>query len=248
MLLEGKVAVITGSNRGIGKAIVEKFALEGARIFACARTKTSSFEQFILELQNKTGVQITPVYFDMNDQKAMVESVKEIKSLKRKVDVLVNNMGIAGDTLFQMTKKLDVQNMMNTNFFGIFEFTQYIVKLMDRKIDTSIVNITSVAAQEGYPGMVSYSASKAALESMTKTLSKELGSQKIRVNAIAPGFTETEMIQNSITSEQFLGNIIQNTSLKRLANPQEIANATLFLASDLSSYVTGQIIRVDGGL
>lgn len=248
MLLEGKVAIVTGSNRGIGKAIVEKLALEGANVFACARTQTNSFEGFIKELSKKTGVQITPVYFDMNNIEAMLDAIKQIKSFKMKIDVLVNNMGIAGDTLFQMTKKENAQSMMDTNFFCTFEFTQYIVKLMDRKATTSIINITSVAAQESFPGMISYAASKAALESMTRTLSKELGNQKIRVNAIAPGFTATEMIKNSVTNEQFLENIIQSTSLKRLAEPEEIANTVLFLASDLSSYVTGQIIRVDGGL
>lgn len=248
MLLTGKVVVITGSNRGIGKSITEKFAFEGAHIFACARTSTEDFEQFLKYLQDKTGVQITPVYFDMADQEAMKEAVKVIKSFKLKVDILVNNMGIAGDTLFQMTKKSDAQHMMNINFFSTFEFTQYIIKLMDRKKDTSIVNISSIAAEQNFPGMVSYSASKAAIDSLTRTLSKELGAQKIRVNAVAPGFTETDMISSSVTSDSFLKNIVESTSFKRLAKPEEIANTALFLASDLSSYITGQVIKVDGGL
>lgn len=248
MLLKGKVAIVTGSNRGIGKAIVEQFAHMGAEIFACARKETIEFKLFIESLHTKTGVQITPVYFDMNEKTSMLEAVKNIKSSKKKVDILVNNAGIAGDTLFQMTKKQDAQQMMNTNFFAPFEFTQYVVKLMGRDKGGSIINITSVAAQDNYQGMVSYSASKAALESLTKTLAKELGHNGIRVNAIAPGFTQTEMIETSISNQGFLSNIIETSSLKRLAMPEEIANAVLFLASDLSSYVTGQTIRVDGGL
>lgn len=248
MLLKDKVVVITGSNRGIGKEIVTSFAHSGATIYACARSYSEEFEDYINQLIIETKTSITPIYFEMSDDLEMLEAIKNVKDKKMKVDVLVNNMGIAGDTLFQMTKKEHARKMMDVNFFCTFQFTQYVLKLMDRKKGGSIVNISSVAAQESFPGMVSYAASKAAIESMTRTLSRELGSMNIRVNAIAPGFTQTEMIKTSITNNQFLDNIVKSTSLNRLAEPKEIANVALFLASNLSSYITGQVIRVDGGM
>ena len=132
MLLQGKTAIITGTNKGIGKAILEKFANEGANIYACARTETVEFVEMIDTLKHKTGVSIIPVYFDLRDQESMRRAVKEIHSHKKIIDILVNNAGIAGDTLFQMTSVAHVKNMLETNFFAPVEFTQYVIKLMKK--------------------------------------------------------------------------------------------------------------------
>ncbi|MGE7944147.1 SDR family NAD(P)-dependent oxidoreductase [Lysinibacillus xylanilyticus] len=248
MLLNGKTAVITGCNRGIGKAITTVFAKQGANIIACARKNTAEFESYLINLQNETGVQITPVYFDISKENEIKSAIKEIRSVSPTIDILVNNAGIAGDTIFQMTTIKTIEEKMKVNFYGPFLLTQYIVKLMRKSSSASIVNITSIAADDSYKGMFSYTASKAALNAFTKTLANELGNANIRVNAVAPGFTETEMIENSVTNLEFLKQLQNDLALKRLAKPEEIANSVLFLASDLSSYITGQILRVDGGL
>ncbi|MFJ7669477.1 SDR family NAD(P)-dependent oxidoreductase [Lysinibacillus sp. NPDC097195] len=248
MLLSGKVAVITGCNRGIGKAITTVFAKQGANIIACARKSTVEFESYLTNLQNETGVQITPVYFDISKEDEVKLAIKEIRKLSPTIDILVNNAGIAGDTIYQMTAMETLEEKMKVNFYGPFLMTQYIVKLMRKSTAASIVNITSIAADDSYKGMISYTASKAAFNAFTKTIANELGSANIRVNAIAPGFTETDMVSNAVTSEEFLTQLQSHLALKRLARPEEIANSVLFLASDLSSYITGQILRVDGGL
>lgn len=247
MLLKNKVVIITGCNGGIGRAIVDVFAKNGAEIYACVRKESEDFTKFSKDIESKYGNKITSIPFDLSNREKMKEAASLLKKRKVSFDILVNNAGVAGDTLFQMTRLEDAIQMMNINFFSTFEFTQYIVKLM-KKNSGSIVNITSIAAKGNFQGMVSYSASKAALESWTKTLSRELSGKGIRVNAVAPGFTNTNMLEKSINNDKFLENIIMQTSLKRLADPEEIANAVLFLASDLSSYITGQTLVVDGGL
>jgi 3-oxoacyl-[acyl-carrier protein] reductase len=247
MLLGAKNAVITGSNRGIGKTMVEVFAENGANIWACSRAPRPEFEEFTVELARKTGVRVTPLYFDMTDQEGMKRAVKDIMAEKVPVDILVNNAGVTFNSLFQMTTLDKMREVFDINYFSVAALTQYMVKLMMRHKSGSIVNISSTAALDGNPGRSTYGASKAALLCLTKSLARELAESGIRVNAIAPGITDTDMVGASM-SEAVIRDTIAHTKLSRIGKPSEIATAALFLASDLSSYVTGQVLRVDGGL
>lgn len=247
MLLEGKTAVVTGSNRGIGQSILEVFAENGADIWACARKPSEAFTQQITCLSKETEVSIFPVYFDLADLAQVKNGAETIISAKKPLDILVNNAGIVYNSLFQMTPVDKMEKVFGINVFSQLVFTQYIVKMMARQKSGSIINISSSAAFEGNEGRTAYAASKAAMVAATKVMSKELAGHNIRVNAIAPGLTMTEMMIES-TSEDALEDILQQTCMKRVGRPEEIANVVLFLSSHLSSYMTGQILRVDGGM
>lgn len=246
-LLHKKTAVITGCNRGIGKAILKSFAENGADIFACVRKKNDDFSHFIAESMNVTGVQITPIYFDLNNAEEMKEAITQIRSTKKPIDILVNNAGIIFTALFQMTSLDKMQEIFDINFFSQMQFTQYISKLMIPRKIGSIINFSSSAAIEGNEGRAAYAASKAAMITATKVIAKELAVHHVRVNAIAPGLTQTDMMIES-TSPEAIENTLKRICLKRVGQPEEIANVVLFLASHLSSYMTGQVLRVDGGM
>lgn len=247
VLLKGKKAVLTGANRGIGKSILKLFAENGADVWACARTQSAEFENFAAQLATENQVSINCLYFDLNDEAAMKEAVKQIRSVKQSIDILVNNAGVIQTSLFQMTSLAAMKELFDTNFFSQMQLTQFILKLMLKSESGSIINISSSAAIEGNDGRSAYSASKAALIAVTKSMSKELGGHNIRVNAIAPGLTQTDMMVDSIAADA-LQETLARTCLKRVGRPDEIAAAVLFLASDLSSYMTGQTLRVDGGM
>lgn len=247
MLLTGKNAVVTGCARGIGKSILEVFAKNGANIWACCRKQTDEFERYINQLASDGGVSITPVYFDLKDNEQIKSAVKQIVASKQKVDVLVNNAGVTHNSLFQMTTMDKMREVFEINYFSQMLFTQYMVKIMVKNKSGSIINISSSAALDGNAGKATYGASKAAIICTTKVISAELAEYNIRANAIAPGLTQTDMVANSMTNEVIQDTLLQ-VSMKRMGQPSEIANAVLFLASDMSSYITGQVIRVDGGL
>lgn len=247
-MLKGKTAIITGCSRGIGEATLNVFAQNGANVFAHARKKTDEFEHKCKRLEQTYGIMIKPVYFDATDSLKMKQVVKEIQGETRgKIDILVNNMGTVNSVkLFQMTKMEEIREEFDVNFFAQIEFTQYISRLMVRNKTGSIINISSCAGLDGNTGMLQYVSSKAALIGATKRLAIELGNYNIRVNSIAPGLTETDMgnQMNEELEQQLLSHLI----IKRKAKREEIANAVVFLASDMASYITGQIIRVDGGM
>jgi len=245
-LLLGKNAIITGCARGMGHKMMELFAKHGANLWVCARMQTEQFESDIKEFSEKYNVRITPVYFELTNGEAMKTAVKQIMSLKQPVDILVNNAGITYNALFQMSTIEQIHHTLEVNFVAPFLFTQYIVKLMLRNGGGSIVNIASSAAQDGNSGRSVYGASKAAVVCATQSLSEELANKGIRANVIAPGITETDML--SSMTDEVIQETVQNTDMKRLGQPLDIANAALFLASDLSSYITGQVLRVDGCL
>ena len=247
MLLKGKTAVITGCNRGIGKTIMEVFAKNGANSWACVRQLNDQFIYHIKDLSDKYKVAITPVPFDLADEGQVKEGIKTIRSAKQPVDILVNNAGVIFTSLFQMTPVNKMKEVFEINYFSQMLLTQLITKIMTRQKSGSIVNISSSAAIEGNEGRTVYAASKAALIASTKVLAKELSMYNIRVNAIAPGLTKTDMMQES-TPKEALEYTIQRISMKRLGNPEEIANVALFLSSELSTYMTGQVLRVDGGM
>jgi 3-oxoacyl-[acyl-carrier protein] reductase len=246
-LLTGKTSIITGCARGIGRSILKLFAANGSNVFACVRKQTEEFDDFCRELSTSNNIRIVPVCFDLSDKNSMKEAVKKIAGEKLPVDILVNNAGITYNALFQMSSVEKMQEIFDVNFFAPILFTQYIIKLMLRNKCGSIVNIASLAGIDGNKGHSIYGASKAALICATKAMAAELGEFGIRANAIAPGITRTDMLNSSMT-EEIIQETILNTSMKRAGEPDDIAKTALFLASDLSSYVTGQVIRVDGGL
>ena len=252
MLLKGKNAIVTGCNRGIGKEILKTFAENGANIFACVRKETEEFSERIKTLSEKNGVEIIPLYFDMTDFEAMKKAVMQIHKSRKKIDILVNNAGFCPNHMrsFQMTLLSTIREVFEVNFFAVLQFTQYVLKLMQTSTKSQggggvILNLSSVSAMDGSPGQLAYSASKAALIGFTKTLSHELGQFGIRVNALAPGLTDTDLAKS--TWGDFIEEVTQRATIHRLGTPKEIANAVLFLVSDLSSFMTGEIIRVDGG-
>tara|TARA_B100000767_G_C19670249_1_gene494963 strand:+ start:26 stop:769 length:744 start_codon:yes stop_codon:yes gene_type:complete len=247
MLLDNKTVVLTGSNRGIGKKILEVFSLNGAKVFACVRENNDSFKSYVDQLEKKTKNQIIIIKLDLSNEEEIKNAANEIISSKVPIDILINNAGIIHNSIFQMTSIKKFKEIFDINFFSQVLFTQYILKSMVKNKKGSIVNISSTSGIDSNAGRSAYSASKAALISQSKALSRELGIHNIRVNTIAPGLTDTDMMKNN-TTKNVIKNVLENVSLKRLADPEEIANAVLLLSSDLSSYITGQTIRVDGGM
>lgn len=247
MLLENKTAVVTGSNRGIGKAIVEAYARHGADVWACARQPDDGFSAFVDSLRVETGRSVTPVYFDLADEAQVKQGAKEITSEKKPIDIVVNNAGAIFTGAFLMTPDAEMHRMFEVNFFAPMALTQKLARTMLRQKRGSIINLSSSAAIEGNEGRSAYAAAKAAMITATKVMARELGAANIRVNAIAPGLTETDMMNES-TAEDALTDTLARTALGRVGQPGEIAGAALFLASDLSSYMTGQTLRVDGGM
>lgn len=247
-LLKNKVAIVTGASRGIGKAIVERFVAEGAIVIACSNKKNKAQKEYYKTLSKKKKSKIIPIFFDLNSHDEIKKGIEEIKSLNLMINYLVNNAGIIVTSSFQMTKEVDLLDVFKVNFFGQFYFTQYVSKIMIKtKGPKSIVNISSSSGLDNNLGRSVYAASKASGISLASTISKELAPFNIRVNTIAPGLTDTEMMRNS-TKKEYLDKALENISLKRIGRPEEIANVAFFLCSELSSYINGQIIRVDGGM
>ncbi len=247
MLLKNKTAVITGSNKGIGKEILNKFSESGANIIACSRNITEDEKLFRKSLMEKYRNNIYDINLDLSDTENIKNALKNIRDTKKEVNILVNNASTIHTALFQMTTVKKFEEIFKVNFFSQIEFTQGILKLMPKKKDSNIVFISSTSASDSNVGRSAYSSSKAALVSISKTLARELATYSIRVNSIAPGLTITDMMKNN-TSEKLLNELEKKIPLNRFATPDEIANVALFLASELSSYVNGETIRVDGGM
>ena len=245
-MLKDKTAIITGSNRGIGFAILKKMSENGANIIACSRKKDESFEKKLEEISNKYKNKIKPIYFDLLNEKEIERAVKEIIDLNLNIEILVNNAGINQVSLFQMTSIQKIKEIFQINFFSQAQFTQKIIKMMIKNKKGSIINISSNAAVECDVGRSAYASSKAALIAFTKVLSKELGAFNIRTNSIAPGLTNTEMMVKDI-SKKIIDETINKIPFKRPAYPEEISNVAVFLGSDLSTYVNGEVIFVTGG-
>lgn len=245
-LLEGKNAVITGCLKGIGRATMELFAQHRANIWACSQIKTDEFENRVSELAEAFDVSITPVYFDLSDHEQIKAGVRMILAEKRPVDVLVNIAGITYSALFHMTTIEKMKEVFEIDFFSQMLITQQLTRLMVRQKAGSVINIVSVAGLDGNPGQLAYSAAKAALIGATKTLAGELGGYGIRVNAVAPGVIQTDM--TAAIPKAKIDGLLNGSKLHRSGLPEEVAQTLVFLASDLSEYITGQVIRVDGGM
>jgi len=244
--LDGKAAVITGCNRGIGKAILEKFAKEGANIVACTRQMTAELEAFYQQKEKENAIKIYPLLFDLANEESIKSAMKELYSWKLPIDILVNNAGVVTEGLMLTTNISKIKEVFQVNYFSQVLLTQYILKLMMKNKKGNILFMSSVAGQNARSGMTIYGSSKAAIAMLAQSLAKEIAVYNIRVNALAPSLVETEMLYTM--KENSFSDIIHSSALKRMASPEEIADAALFLVSDESSYITGQVIRVDGGL
>ena len=247
MSLKNKYVVITGCNKGIGKETLKVFSEEGANVFACVRNKSSSISQYKKTLEKKNKNKIILIELDFSDKKIVQTAAKEILSYEKQIQSLINNAGAIETSLFQMSSMDSFYKLFDVNFFNQTLFTQYILKSLTKTKNGNIVYVSSTSALDGNTGRNIYSSTKAAINAQAKVLSRELGRLNIRVNIVAPGLVETDMMKNN-TSKNVIEQVVQNTSLRRVGNPTEIANTILFLSSDKSSFITGQTIRVDGGM
>ena len=245
-MLKNKTALITGTSRGLGKSFVEEFAKNGANIIAHAREETPEFMQMISAVSQKYGVSIMPMFFDMTNADAMKNEVHKIIANKMPVDILVNNAGVTDNVLFQMSSETMLRNEFEVNVFSLFLLTQYISKIMVRQKSGNIINVSSISGLRGDIGRSVYGMRKAAVASLTQSLAAELGKSGIRVNAVAPGFIQTDMM--SYMNQDVINKNIELSKLGRIGQPDEVAKTVVFLASDASSYMTGEIIKVTGGL
>lgn len=245
-LLIDKTVIITGCNRGIGKAMLELFASNGCNVVAAVRGLTDDFEKFCGELASANEVQIFAMKLDIGNKESIKDFIKNVRKIDLKLNGIVNNAGITHNSLFQMSSEVDLDENYNINFKGPFLLNQYVTKLLVRNGGGTVVNISSSAAIDGNCGKSIYGAVKSALISSSKSMSRELGEFGIRVNCIAPGVTQTDMLESM--SQEVINQTAADTSLGRVGKPSEIAEVALFLSSDLSSYITGQTIRVDGGM
>lgn len=244
-LLEGKTAVITGAARGIGKSIALRLAAEGANIAFTDLAYNESVQALEGEL-SAMGVKAKGYASNAANFADTNDVVNKIITDFGRIDILVNNAGITRDTLLMRMTEEQWDMVINVNLKSVFNFTKAVQSIMLKQKSGSIINMSSVVGVSGNAGQSNYSASKAGIIGFTKSVAKELGSRNIRCNAIAPGFIITDMT-NQLTAEQREA-WVQNIPLRRGGTPEDVANTTLFLASDLSSYVSGQVIHVCGGM
>lgn len=244
-LLEGKVAIITGASRGIGKGIAEVFAAHGATVaftYVSSDEKARALEQeLIARGGNARGFKSDAAQFD-----AAQQLVDEVMAAFGRVDVLVNNAGITRDTLLMRMSEEQWDEVMTVNLKSAFNLTKAVLRPMLKARSGSIINMSSVVGVHGNAGQANYAASKAGLIGFTKSVAAELGSRNIRCNAIAPGFIETEM--TAALDEKVVQEWRDGIPLKRGGTTEDVANVTLFLASEMSAYITGQVLSVDGGM
>ncbi|HZW77100.1 MAG TPA: 3-oxoacyl-[acyl-carrier-protein] reductase [Flavobacteriaceae bacterium] len=244
-LLEGKIAVITGGSRGIGKGIVEAYIAHGAKVAFTYSSSADSANQIVNEL-SKTGAEIRAYKSDAASFEDAQKLIDQVISDFGTIDILINNAGITKDNLLMRMSEDDFDKVIEVNLKSVFNMTKAVQRTMLKQRKGSIINMSSVVGVKGNAGQANYAASKAGIHGFTKSIALELGSRNIRCNAIAPGFIETEMT----------GKLDENTvqgwrdaiPLKRGGQPEDVANACVFLGSDLSSYITGQVLHVDGGM
>ncbi|UII57604.1 3-oxoacyl-ACP reductase FabG [Cytobacillus spongiae] len=236
--MEGKIAIVTGGARGIGRTVCETFAREGAKMVFALDMFSGDY----------SGENITHIELNVTDREKIASFVEQVKNKYGKVDVLINNAGITKDALLQKMDESMWDVVIDVNLKGVFNLTQAIAPIMMEQGQGSIVNISSVVGEYGNIGQTNYAATKAGVIGMTYTWAKEFTRKgaAVRTNAIAPGYVMTEMM--ATVPDKVLDPIRQKTPLGRLGDPQEIANAILFLASDESSYVNGHVLSVNGGL
>ncbi|MFW6287707.1 MAG: 3-oxoacyl-[acyl-carrier-protein] reductase [bacterium] len=243
--LENKVAFITGSARGLGRAIAEKLAAEKVNI-AITDIDVEEAEKTAEEISDKYNVETIALKHDVSSEESTREVVKAIKSRFSRIDILINNAGITRDARLMIMKQSDWDLVLRINLTGAFICTKLVSKQMLRQKSGSIVHIASVVGLMGNIGQANYSASKAGLIGLTKTTAKEMAEKGVNVNAIAPGYIQTDM--TDVLSEEVSEKMMSQIPMKEYGRPEDVANAVLFLVSDLGKYITGQVINVDGGM
>ena len=245
MLLLNKVAIITGGSRGIGEAIVREYAGQGAKV-AFNYLKSEDRARELKEELEAQGRDVFIYKGDVRDYKAMRVFVEEAKDYFGRLDIIVNNAGILRDKALMLMAQEDWNEVISTNLSGTFNLTRAAIVTMMKQKSGIVINITSVAGITGIPRQVNYSASKAGIIGLTKSLAKEVGPYNIRVNAIAPGYTDTDMIDG--IKDEVKEELKERIPLGRFGRAEEVAKTAVFLASEKSNYITGQVITIDGGL
>jgi 3-oxoacyl-[acyl-carrier protein] reductase len=246
MRLQGKVALVTGGSRGIGRAIVKAFAAEGAKVAVVYRGSKEAADALVTEVQQSGGTAIA-LQADVSDPAAAQHCVEHIEKELGPVDILVNNAGVIHDDLFVRMEPEHWQTVLQTNLGGTCNFCRAVAYPMMKRRSGRIINVSSIAAEHVNLGQTNYAASKGAINSFTRALAVELASRGVTVNAIAPGFIETDM---SAAIRNKAGDLIEKKMIpmKRIGKPEDVAHVAVFLASSESAYVTGQVLTVDGGL
>ena len=244
-LLESKVAIVTGGSRGIGRAICQSFAENGCDVAFTYNNSKESAENLVSDL-NDLGIKSISYKSDASNYDDSVKLVDNVISDFGKIDILVNNAGIKKDNLLMRMNKEDFDSVINTNLSSVFNLTKASIRTFLKQRSGSIINISSVVGVKGNAGQSNYSASKAGIIGFSKSVALELGSRNIRSNVIAPGFIETDMTDS--LSEDVINSWRESIPLKRSGSPSDVGNACVFLASDLSNYITGQVLHVDGGM
>ncbi len=245
MLLKDKIAIVTGGSRGIGLEVAKTLAGQGAHVVIVS-TKLENSQRVAGELTQEFSVPTLGLQADVADEGSVQAMIKAVMDQWGRIDVLVNNAGITRDNLLLRLSVEDWQAVLNTNLNSVFFTTKAVLRPMMKQRYGRIVNIASVVGLMGNPGQANYAAAKAGIMGFSKTVAREYGGKGITCNVVAPGFIETDMIGS--LPKDYLDNIIQNIPQQRLGTPKDVANLVLFLASDLSSYITGEVVRVDGGM
>ena len=244
-LLENKVALITGGGRGIGRSICESFAENGCNVAFTYNNSKEAAENLVEELK-KYDVKVKSYKSDASDHDKSVELIDNVISDFERIDVLVNNAGITKDNLLMRMSPSDFKDVVNVNLGSVFNLTKSSIRIFLKQKEGSIINISSIVGVKGNAGQSNYAASKAGIIGFSKSIALELGSRNIRCNVVAPGFIQTDMTDS--LSDDVLEKWKESIPLKRSGKPNDVGNACVFLASDLSSYITGQVLQVDGGL
>ena len=243
--LKNKVAIVTGGSRGIGKAICQTFAENGCDVAFTYNNSKESAENLAKELKN-IGINAKAYKSDASSFDDATQLVEDVINDFGKIDILVNNAGIKKDNLLMRMNKEDFDSVVNTNLSSVFNLTKASIRTFLKQRSGSIINISSVVGVKGNAGQSNYSASKAGIIGFSKSVALELGSRNIRSNVIAPGFIETDMTDS--LSEDVINSWKESIPLKRGGKPSDVGNACVFLASDMSSYITGQVLHIDGGM
>jgi 3-oxoacyl-[acyl-carrier protein] reductase len=242
-MLEGKVVLVTGASRGIGRATALMAAQNHAKVIVNYNNSEDKAAELV-DMIREQGYEATMIKADVSNEDEVKQMFKQIKKDYSRIDVLVNNAGIMKDSLLMFTKAELFDEIINTNCKGTFLCSRYASKMMIKQKSGKIINLSSIIGTQGSKGQSIYSGSKAFIVGFTKSLAKELGSYNIKVNAVAPGSIETDMLK--IYDDEILENLKSNISLERLGKPEDVANVIIFLSSDMGNYVSGQVIGVDG--
>ncbi|WP_224249476.1 3-oxoacyl-[acyl-carrier-protein] reductase [Hyalangium gracile] len=241
-----KVVLVTGGSRGIGRACAVAFAKAGAAVVIVNYAGNEAAAQESVKLVQEAGAKAEAVKFDVADTAACASAVENIVKTHGRLDVLVNNAGVAVDGLVMRLKDEDWDKQLDTNLKGAFALIRAASRPMMKQRGGAIINLTSIVGESGNGGQAAYSASKAGLIGLTKSVAKELASRNIRVNAVSPGFIGTDMTAS--INDEMRKKMLENIPLARLGTPEEVANAVVFLASDAAAYITGEVLKVNGGM